>query len=86
MQVVDSIQEEGRAFAEWIVRTELNLRNLPVKAEYIFSPNQDPYQLDREKASSIKFETVDKKVRRGYISKDDGARELGYGEAFQNDT
>ena len=85
MQVVDSIQVEGKAFAEWILNTELRLRGLPVKAVYIFSPNQDPYQLEREKAGALRFETVDKKVRRGYISKDEGAKELGYDGAFYQD-
>ncbi|KPK95558.1 hypothetical protein AMJ80_04920 [bacterium SM23_31] len=85
MQVVDSIQEEGKALAEWILNTELRLRGIPVKASYIFSPNQDPYQLEREKAAALRFETVDKKVRRGYISKDEGAKELGFDEAYRQD-
>ncbi|MFC1554636.1 hypothetical protein ACFL7D_08385 [candidate division KSB1 bacterium] len=82
MQVVDSIQEEGKTFAEWILNMELSLKNIPVKAQYVFNPNQDPYQLEKEKASALKFETVDKKVKRGYISKDDAAKELGYTKAF----
>lgn len=83
MQVVDSIQEEGKALAEWVLNTELKLRGIPVTAEYIFSPNQDPYQLEKEKAHSLKFDTVDKKVSRGYITKTEGARELGYHEPFK---
>jgi hypothetical protein len=85
MQVVDSIQVEGKAFAEWIMNKELKLKNIPVKAEYVFNPNQDPYQLEREKTAGLKFDTVDKKVRRGYISKEDGAIELGYHGAFTID-
>ncbi|MCP4726304.1 MAG: hypothetical protein GY863_14765 [bacterium] len=85
MQVVDSIQEEGRSFAEWILNTELELRRIPVKASYVFSPNQDPFLYEREKAYSLKFDTVDKKVKRGYISKNEGAREMGYYEAFEQD-
>ncbi len=85
MQVVDSIQEEGKALAEWVINMELKMTGLPVRAEYIFSPNQDPYLLEREKASAIKFETVDKKVMRGYISKKDGAAELGYNSFFCED-
>ena len=83
MQVVDSIQVEGKAVADWILNLELKLRNIPVKAEYVFSPNQDPYELDREKAASLRLETVDQKVRRGYISKNEGAKELGYQYSFQ---
>jgi hypothetical protein len=83
MQVVDSIQEEGKAIAEWVLNTELRLRGIPVRAVFIFSPNQDPYQLERERAAAIRFETIDKKVRSGYISKDDGAKELGYERAYK---
>lgn len=32
----------------------------------------------------MEFDIVDKKVQRGYISKDDGARELGYERALDN--
>ena len=85
MQVVDSIQEEGKAFAEWIMNTELHLRGIPVNAVYIFSPNSDPYQLEKERAAALRFETVNKKVQRGYISKNDGAKELGYKEAFNRE-
>ena len=85
MQVVDSIQEEGKALAEWILNAELRLRGIPVRAVYVFSPNQDPYQLDRERTSALRFDTVDKMVNRGYISKDDGAKELGFNQAFKSD-
>ena len=83
MQVVDSIQEEGKALAEWILNTELRLRGIPVRASYVFSPNQDPYQVEREKAAALRFDTVDKKVRKGYISKEVGAKELGYNEVYK---
>ena len=86
MQVVDSIQEEGKALAEWILNTELKLKGIPVTARYIFSPNQDPYQLDREKAAALRFEIVNKKVQNGYISKNEGAKELGYKEAFNQES
>ncbi|MFC1565179.1 hypothetical protein ACFL6G_09605 [candidate division KSB1 bacterium] len=85
MQVVDSIQEEGKAFAEWLLNTELKLKGVPVKVSYAFSPNQDPFLFEREKAYSLKFDTVDKKVQRGYISKNDGAKELGYYDAYRQD-
>jgi len=85
MQVVDSIQEEGKALAEWILNTELALRGIPVRAAYVFSPNQDPYQLERERSAALRFETVDRKVRRGYISKKEGAHELGYHDVYLKD-
>jgi hypothetical protein len=54
------------------------MHGIQAKSEHVFEPNQDPFQYSRQQAKSVEFETIDKKVRRGYISKDDGARELGY--------
>ena len=51
--------------------------------QHVFAPNQDPFLLTRMQARAVEFETIDKKVQRGYISKDDGARELGYSKAYE---
>jgi hypothetical protein len=85
MQEVDSIQEEAKSFADWLRNTELQMAGINAKANHIFLPNQDPFILDKAKSEAILFDTVDKKVKRGYISKDDGAKELGYYRAFKQD-
>ncbi|MCB1060559.1 MAG: hypothetical protein KDB65_10020 [Calditrichaeota bacterium] len=84
MQIVDSVQNLGASLGNFLRNTELAMQGNLCKSEHIFEPNQDPFQLTRMQARNIEFDTVDKKVKRGYISKDDGARELGYAKAFDN--
>ncbi|MBK6912027.1 MAG: hypothetical protein IPK53_00395 [bacterium] len=85
MQIVDSVQHLGRSLGNYLRNTELTMQGNLCQCEHVFEPNQDPFQLSRMQARNIAFDTVDKKVKRGYISKDDGARELGYQKAFAND-
>lgn len=82
MQIVDSVQNLGKSLGNFLRNTELSMQGNLCKSEHVFEPNQDPFQLSRMQARSIEFETIDKKVKRGYISKDDGARELGYQKAY----
>jgi len=83
MQIVDSVQNLGASLGNWLRNTELKMKGMSVTAEHIFAPNQDPFLLSRMQARSVEFDTIDKKVRAGYISKDDGAREMGYAAAFK---
>jgi len=83
MQMVDSVQGQGASLGNWLRNTELRMQGLSITTQHQFAPNQDPFLLSRMQARAVEFETVDKKVQRGYISKDDGARELGYARAFQ---
>jgi hypothetical protein len=85
MQIVDSIQSWGIALADWIRTTDLRLKGNLAIPHHRFAPNQDPFMVDRERAKQIQFEVVDSKVLRGYINKDQGARELGYQSAFKRD-
>ncbi|NUO19813.1 hypothetical protein HUU59_10225 [bacterium] len=82
MQIVDSVQNLGKSLGNFLRNTELSMQGNLCKSEHVFEPNQDPFQLSRMQARSIEFETIDKKVKRGYISKDDGAREMGYQKAY----
>ncbi len=85
MQEVDSIQEEAKEFADWLRNTEIAMAGINAKANHIFTPNQDPFILDKARTNAILFDTIDKKVNSGYISKDDGAKELGYYKAYRKD-
>ena len=85
MQEVDSVQEEAKSLADWLRNTELALKGIRASASHQFSPNQDPFMLDKARAQAIQFDTVDKKVLRGYIGKEDGAKELGYHTYFKPD-
>jgi hypothetical protein len=78
LQEVDSIQEEARALADWIRNLELSLRGIRARAHHSFAPNQDPFMLEKRQAEQIQFETVRAKVDAGYITKETGAKELGY--------
>jgi hypothetical protein len=82
MQIVDSVQNLGASLGNYLRNTELKMKGCSAVTQHIFAPNQDPFLLSRMQARSVEFETIDKKVRAGYISKDDGARELGYGKAY----
>jgi len=84
MQIVDSVQSLGASLGNWLRNTELKMKGLSVTTEHVFAPNQDPFLLSRMQARAVEFETIHKKVLAGYISKDDGARELGYEKAFEN--
>jgi hypothetical protein len=85
MQIVDAVQDMGTSLANFLRNTELRMRSNLTTAHHIFSPNEDPFLLPKMQARAIEFETIDKKVQRGYISKDDGARLLGYLKAFRTD-
>ena len=84
MQIVDSVQTVGASLGNFLRNTELKMKGLSVSTEHLFEANQDPFILQRMQARSVEFDTIDKKVRAGYISKDDGARELGYENAFRS--
>jgi hypothetical protein len=85
MQIVDSVQTLGASLGNWLRNTELKMKSLRVTTEHVFAPNQDPFLLSRMQSRAVEFDTIDKKVRAGYISKDDGARELGYEKAFSSE-
>lgn len=85
VQIIETVQDLGTSLANYLCNTELRLRGNPAIAHHVFSPNQDPFMLPKMQARAIEFDTIDKKVQRGYISKDDGARLLGYSKAFKPD-
>ena len=85
MQEVDSVQEEAKALADWLRNTELALRGIRAEVSHQFALNQDPFMLDKARAQSIQLDTIDRKVQRGYISKEDGAKELGYHCYYRED-
>ncbi len=84
MQIVDSVQNLGASLGNYLRNTELKMKGLSVSTEHLFQANQDPFLLQRMQSRAVEFDTIDKKVQRGYISKDDGARELGYEKALKS--
>ena len=78
MQIVDSIQEAGVVFADWLRTTELRMQENFALPHHQFAPNQDPFQLERRQAQNLHFKTVHAKHQAGYITEAQALQELGY--------
>ncbi|MDP8228351.1 MAG: hypothetical protein P9M15_02735 [Candidatus Electryoneaceae bacterium] len=85
MLVVANHQKSGADLVNWICNTELRLRDVQATVSHRFDSHPDPFHLERVRAQKVEIENIDTKVRRGYISKDVGAREMGYVKAFHQD-
>jgi hypothetical protein len=83
MQIVDSIQQMGSDLSEWLMKLELRLAGNISTPIWHFSPNQDPFIVERNRAKLMELERVERLVSGGYISQDQGARELGYESSFK---
>jgi len=78
MQIVDSVQGTGSDLAEWLMRLELRLAGNRAVPKWHFAPNQDPFVVERNRARLLELERIERLVKGGYISREQGARELGY--------
>jgi len=86
MQRVQRGAQHGIRFMDWVRNTELRLRGCPVRASQDFKPLRDPGRLIDERAKQWELQRVDQMVQRGYISKDEGARQIGLDRAHRQDT
>lgn len=83
MSQTETIQKIGKRFSEWIRQTELSLKGITnVRVHQEFQPVRDPARKDMAIAGRFEIANVEAKVRDGFISPDDGARELNYDKAF----
>jgi hypothetical protein len=83
MSQVASLQKEAKRFSEWIANTHLALSGLSeVTAHRSMIMPRDPAIKEIAVAQHYHIRNVDSKVRKGVISPDAGARELGYDKAF----
>lgn len=82
MAQAESLQREAKRFAEWIRNSHLMLQGIPVSCKQFFVLPRDPAARDMATADSTKTDSIIKKIQAGFISVDDGARELGYEKAF----
>ncbi len=85
MQMVAVYQQQGIELANWIYNMELQLQGVKAIVSHKFAGHHDPFLLERMQTEKLKLEIVDRKVERGYISKDEGAGELGYTRAYRLD-
>lgn len=84
MQIVDSVQLLGADLAEWLLRLELRLAGNTATPRWVFSPNQDPFIVERNRARLLELERIERLIEAGILSVDQGARELGYGAAYRS--
>ncbi len=85
MAMVQSHQMTGADLIDWLCNLELELRGIDARVTHRFDNHPDPFRLERARAMRLEIENIDLKVRRGYISKEQGAREMGYPKTFRKD-
>ena len=85
MQMVAVHQKSGCDLIDWICNMELEMQGVKARVRHRFADHPDPFELERVRADKLSIENTDMKVTRGYVSKDDGARELGYQQAIRQD-
>ncbi len=85
MSECESLQKLVKRFSEWIRNTELMLHGITdVKAHQSFEAVRDPARKDIAISERFEISNVESKIKDGFISVDDGARELGYDKAYDN--
>ncbi|MFH0765404.1 MAG: hypothetical protein V2A61_03185 [Calditrichota bacterium] len=85
MEMARTYQQTGAALADWLCNLELKRLGIFARVYHRFDHLPDPFRLDRARAVEIELRNIDLKVQRGYISKQEGAQEMGYLEAFKED-
>jgi len=78
MQIVDSVQQLGSDLVEWLATLELRLHGNLAAPRWQFTPNQDPFLLDRNRARLLELDRIERLVKNEFISREQGIRELGY--------
>ncbi|MFC2150141.1 hypothetical protein ACFLQV_01430 [Calditrichota bacterium] len=78
MHMTSVYQRCGIDLADWLCNLELRLQDIKAAVRHEFARHPDPFLKERLEAEKIRLANIDLKVQRGYISKDEGAREMGY--------
>ncbi|GBE30385.1 hypothetical protein BMS3Bbin04_01418 [bacterium BMS3Bbin04] len=78
MQIADSVQQLGSDLIEWLATLELRLHGNIADPNWKFTPNQDPFLVDRNRARLLELDRVERLVKNEFITRDQGIRELGY--------
>ncbi len=86
MLMVDAHQKSGTDLIDWICNLQLQLSGVEAGVNHVFEQLPDPFRNERARAEQQELENIDFKVRRGYISKDDGAVEMGLNEAYNSES
>lgn len=83
MEMVSSHQKSGTDLVDWICNLELELQGSKSRVTHAFSRHANPFRTEKARAEKIELENIDFKVMHGYISKDQGAKEMNYSKAFK---
>ena len=78
MQMVSTYQTSGIDLVNWICAVELELQGVKANVTHYFDSHPDPFRLQKVQAEKIELENINFKVRNGYISRVQGAKEMGY--------
>ncbi len=78
MQMVQTHQHSGADLIDWLCNLELKLRGVDAVASHSFSHHPDPFRLERAQAEQIEIENAVLLIEKGYISKDEGIKRLGF--------
>lgn len=85
MTQAESLQKEAQGLIQWMVNLNLALNGVTdVRMNLSFSRPRDPAAKDMAIAERFRIVNVNTKVLSGWISPDDGARELGYEKAYND--
>ena len=84
--VVESLHSKASNFVKWVRTVDLNLHGIvDVKIVHTFDRLRDPAAKDFALADRFKIANVKSKILGGFITSDDGARELGYNKCADKD-
>ncbi len=85
MEMVASYQNMGSDLVDWLCNLELKLQGVDANVYHLFDDHPDPFRKEKVLSRKVELENINFKVEKGYISKDEGAQEMGYEKAFQQD-
>jgi len=80
LRFVISIQSSAKRFLEWLRNLELALKGIPLKCIQHFDNRKTFGILEKHQAEQIRLNNILKKIESGFITKEQGKRELESGE------
>ncbi len=76
MEMVRAHQKHGADLIDWLGNLELRLKGVSATVQHRFDSHPDPFRLDRARATALELRNIDFKVEKGYLSREDGEREM----------
>ena len=76
LRFVVSIQSPAKKFLEWLRNLELSLKGIPLRCVHHFDNRKTFGLLEKYQAEKIRLENTLKKIEAGFITKEQGKREI----------